>query len=70
MEAKRLSDLKEEMVKLELQNVLINKDKVKKLCRKMPNWKAPLHEGIQEFWIKILDKMYERVATQLNEISR
>ena len=34
----------------------------------MPKWKAPGHDGVHEFWIKILDKMRERIATQLNEI--
>ena len=67
-EAKWLSDLKEEIVKLEQQNVVINEDKVKKQCSKMPNWKAPGHDGVQGFWIKRLDKMHERIATQLNEI--
>ena len=43
-EADWLSDLKEEMVKLEQQNVVINEDKVKNQCSKMPNWKAPGHE--------------------------
>ena len=63
-----MSDLKEEMVKLEQQNVVINEDKVKKQCSNMPNWKAPGHDGAQRFWIKRLDKMHERIATQLNEI--
>ena len=67
-EADWLSDLKEKMVKLEQQNVVINEDKVKKQCRKMPNWKAPRHNSVQGFWIKRLDKMHERIATQLNEI--
>ena len=40
-EAKWLNDLKEEMMKLEQQNVVINEDKVKKQCSKMPNWKVP-----------------------------
>ena len=26
------------------------------------------HDGVQWFWIKRLDKMHERIATQLNEI--
>ena len=39
-EADWLSDLKEEMVKLEQQNVVINEDKMKKQCSKMPIWKA------------------------------
>ena len=59
-EAKWLSDLKEEMVKLEQQNVVINEDKVKKQCSKMLNWKAPGHDVVQGFWIKRLDKMHER----------
>ena len=63
-EAKWLSNLKEEMVKLEQQNVVINEDKVKKQCSKMPNWKAPGHDGVQGFWIKELDEMRE----MLNEI--
>ena len=56
------------MVKLEQQNVVINEDKVKKQWRKMPNLKVPGHDGFQGFWIKRLDKMHERTATQLNEI--
>ena len=36
-EAKWLSDLKKEMVKLEQQNAVINECKVKKECSKMPN---------------------------------
>ena len=67
-EANWLSDLKEEIVKLEQQNVAINEGKVKKKCSKMPNWKAPGHGGVQGFWIKGLDKMHKRIATQLNEI--
>ena len=44
-----MSDPKEEMVKLEQQNVVINEDKVKKQCSKMSNWKAPRHDGVQGF---------------------
>ena len=48
-EVKCLSDLKEEMVKLKQQNVVINEGKVKKQCRKMTNWKATGHDGVQGF---------------------
>ena len=34
----------------------------------MPNWKAPGNDGVQGFWIKRLDKIRERITTQLNEI--
>ena len=47
-----MSGLKEGMVKLEQQNVVINEDKVNKKCSKMPNWKAPGYDGVQGFWIK------------------
>ena len=63
-----MSNLKEEMVKLKQQNVVINEDKVKKQCRKMPNWKAPEHDGVQVFWIKRLDKTHERIVIQLNKM--
>ena len=43
------------MRKFEQQNMVINEDKVKKQCSKMPNWKAPRHDGVQGFWIKRLD---------------
>ena len=56
------------MVKLDQQSVVINEDRVKKQCSKMPNRKASGHDGVQGFWIKRLDKMHERIATQLNEI--
>ena len=41
-----MSDLKEKMVKLEQQNVVINVGKVKKQCSKMPNWKAQGLDGV------------------------
>ena len=63
-----MSDLKEEMLQLEQQNVVINESKAKKRCSKMPNWKEPGEVGLQGFWIKRLDKMHEWTATQLNEI--
>ena len=52
-----MSDLKEEMMKLEKQNVVINKGKVKKQCSKMANWKAPRHDGVQGFWIDFIKHM-------------
>ena len=62
-----MSDLKGEMVKLEQQNVVINEGKVKKQCSKIPDWKAPGHDGAKGFCLKRLDKMHEWTATQLNE---
>ena len=41
---------------------------VKKQCKKIQNWKAPGWDGVQRFWIKRLDMMNGRIASQLNEI--
>ena len=62
-----LSDLKKEMAKLEQQNVVINDEKVKTQCRKMPNWKASGHDVVEGFWIKRLDKIHGCIATQLKK---
>ena len=34
----------------------------------MPNWTAPPHDGVQGISTIRLDKMHERIVTQLNEI--
>ena len=49
-------------------NVLIDETKVKSQCKKMPNWKAPGHDGVQGFWIKKLNNLHRRIASQLNEM--
>ena len=41
---------------------------VKKHRKKIPNWKAPGWDGVKGFWIKRLDAMHGRIASQLNEI--
>ena len=43
-------------------------EKVKKQCRKMPNWKALGKDGIQGYWIKNLSNLRERIAIQMNKI--
>ena len=40
---------------------------VKKQCKKIPNWEASGWDGVQGFWIKRLDTMQGRIASQLNE---
>jgi len=41
---------------------------VQKHCKKIPKWRAPGWDGVQGFWIKRLDTMHGRIASQLNEI--
>ena len=48
--------------------MVINEDKIKKQRSKMANQKASGHDSVQGLWIKRLDKMPEKIATQLNKI--
>ena len=41
---------------------------VKIQCRKMPNWKAPGKDGMQEHWLIKLTSLHPCIATQLNHI--
>ena len=50
------------------ESVVISVEKVKKQCRKMPNWKAPGKDGAQGYWIKNLSNLHERIAIQMNKI--
>ena len=60
-EAEWLKDLKNELENEEhLQDsVVISVEKVRKQCRKMPNWKAPAKDGVQGYWIKNLSNLHE-----------
>ena len=43
-------------------------EKIRKQCRKTPNWKAPGRDGVQGYWIKNLSSLHERVSSQMNRI--
>ena len=68
-EAEWLSEMKEKEIPHERQeNILIDETKVKKQSKRLPNWKAPGHDGVQGFWIKKFDILHERIAHQLNKM--
>ena len=46
----------------------ISVEKIRKQCRKIPNWKAPGRDGVQGYWIKNLSSLHERVSSQMNRI--
>ena len=41
---------------------------VKQQVKKIPNWKTPVPDGVQGFWIKKLTSLHERIASQLNDL--
>ena len=50
------------------ERVSISVEKIRKQCRKTPNWKAPGRDGVQGYWIKNLSSLHERVSSQMNRI--
>ena len=56
------------MTNVDQRKLVVVADKVKLRCRKMPNWKAPGHDGVQGFWLKKLNSLHERIAKQLNDL--
>ena len=48
--------------------MIINVEKVRDQCRKMPNWKAPGKDGVQGYWLKNLTNLHSRIAGQMNSI--
>ena len=65
-----------ENIKIELGNdkrlkekVVISAEKVTKQCRMMPNWKVPGTDDIQDYWIKNLTNLHDRIAVQADKIS-
>ena len=49
------------------EKVDITKESVKKILGRMPNWKSPIPDLIQCFWLKNLGSLHERVRSQLKE---
>ena len=50
------------------ESVVKSVEKVKKQCKKMPNWKSPAKDGVQDYGIKNLSNLYERIVVQANKI--
>ena len=69
-EVEWLKNLKREKVNDERpqERVSINVEKIRKQCRKIPNWKAPGRDGVQGYWIKNLSSLHEHVSSQINRI--
>ena len=55
-------------VKLMLKNKTdITTGSLKKILARMPNWKSPGPDLVQEFWLKNFHSLHERVRLQLKE---
>ena len=43
-------------------------EKTRKQCRKISNWKVPVRDVVQGYWIKNLSSLHEQVSSQINRI--
>ena len=50
------------------EKVAIKVENVMKQCRKMPNWKVPERDCVQDYWIRNLGNVHERTGVQTNKI--
>ena len=50
------------------EKVAIKVENVMKQCRKMPNWKVPERDCVQDYWIRNLGNVHERTGIQTNKI--
>ena len=61
-------EISEERVNVERPQEIITVEKIRKQCRKIPNWKAPVRDGVRGYWIKIFSCIHKHVSSQMNRI--
>ena len=66
-DAKWLQDLRSEVNVKKQEKVDITTGSLKKILGRMPNWKSPGPDLVQEFWLKNFSSLHERVRLQLKE---
>ena len=66
--AEWLKDVKKELERDEGQDKIdITKDKMLRVMRKIPNWKAPGPVNVQGYWLKNLILLHEKLVVYLQE---
>ena len=60
-DAKCLQDLRSEFNVKKLDKIDITTGSLKKILGRMPNWKSPSLDLAQEFWLKNISSLHERV---------
>ena len=63
-----LKDVKKELEQNEGQDKIdTTKDKMMRVMRKMPNWKAPDPENVKGYWLKNLTPLHDKLLVYLEE---
>ena len=67
-DAEWLKDVKKELEQDEGQDKIdITKDKMMRIMRKMPNWKAPGPDNVEGYWLKNLTQLHDTLVVYLQE---
>ena len=64
---KWLKDLQSEVNITKQQKVDKTKGSLKKILGRMPNWKPPVPDLVQGFWLKNFSSLHGRVRSQIKE---
>ena len=65
-DAEWLKDVKKELEQDEGQDKIdITKDKMMRVMRKIPNWKAPGPDNVQGYWLKKLTPLHGKLVLYL-----
>ena len=62
-DVKWLKDLQSEVNVTKQEKVDITKESLKKILGRMPNWKSPGPDLVQEFWLKNFSRLHVRVRS-------
>ena len=66
-DAEWLQDLRSEANVKKQEKVDITTGRLKMILGRMPNWKSPVPDLVQGFWLKNFSGLHERVRLQLKE---
>ena len=62
-----LKEQKQGTVEARQEDTVITAEMVTARSKKIPNWKAPGPDAVQDYWIKNLTALHERMADHMNE---
>ena len=66
-DAKWLQDVQSEVNVKKQEKIGITTGSLKNILGRMPNWKSPGPDLVQEFWLKNFSSLHERVRLELKE---
>ena len=63
-----LRELRAEKDNTKQNDINITIEIIKEQVKKIPNWKRPVPDGVQDYWLKKLTALHQRIAKQMDNI--